>query len=364
MKRSALTLLEMAVCLASSTILVAGLAGSVYLSSQTLPGNENASRQAAQASGVVRDVIADVSLALSFTERTARAMTFTVPDRDGDNQPETIRYAWSGTAGDPLTYQYNSGTVISVATDVQAFNLEGLTRTMLAEAISAPVAGNVVFEEFTESNKVTSGVTSIQVTKPSGTAVGNLLIAAVSVDGDVRTTMPTPSGWTLVSLGPTGITAGTAQQTFAVYRKLATSTESSTYTFSWTASKHAYAWIMRFSGHDLTNPINATNMASGASLLPTITSPDVTTTVANAMILRLGGFDGRAIVTDVPGLLLHTPITMDCSRTSGTVSCSGGAGYMTLANAGNSGTSSFVLSGSLGEEFTTITIAIAPALVQ
>jgi hypothetical protein len=360
MRRTGLTLLEMAVCLASSTMLVAGLASSIYLSTQTLPGNENASRKAAQASGIVRDVISDVSMALSFTERTARAMTFTVPDRNGDDMPETIRYAWSGTVGDPLTYQYNSGTVISVATGVQAFNLEGLTRTMLAEAMSAPVAGNVVFEQFTE-NKALPAV-NIQVAKPSGTVEGSLLVAAVSVDGDVRTTMPTPSGWTLVSLGPTGVSAGMAQQTFAVYWKLATASEPTTYPFTWTASKHAYAWIMRISGHNATSPIHTSNMLSGVSLLPTITSPEVITTVENAMILRLGGFDGRAIVVDVPGLLLHTPITMDSSRNIGTMSCSGGAGYMTLANPGNSGTSAFVLVGALGEDFTTVTIAIAPAM--
>ena len=71
MKRHGLTMLELAVCLASSSVLIAGLASSVYLASQTLPGNDNASRQAAQASAVVRDVIADVSSALTFTERTA-----------------------------------------------------------------------------------------------------------------------------------------------------------------------------------------------------------------------------------------------------------------------------------------------------
>ena len=44
----------------------------------------------------------DLKLALNFTEQTATAVTFTVPDRNGDAQPETIRYAWTG-AGAPLT---------------------------------------------------------------------------------------------------------------------------------------------------------------------------------------------------------------------------------------------------------------------
>ena len=38
--------------------------------------------------------------------------------------PETIRYAWSGTPGDPLTRQYNGGTVLNVSDYVQFFSLD------------------------------------------------------------------------------------------------------------------------------------------------------------------------------------------------------------------------------------------------
>ena len=162
-------------------------------------------------------------------------------------------------------------------------------------------------------------------------------------------------------MGPVPVAAGSAQQTFGVYWKLATSTESSTYSFSWTGSKQTYAWIMRFSGHDTTNPINATANDGGSSLLPSINVPAVTTNIDNALILRLGGFDNKNVVVGVPGLLLHTAITMDRSNASNPLACSGGAGYMTLTSAGSSGTSLFVLAGALGEEYTTVTIAIAPA---
>ena len=43
-------------------------------------------------------MLADLQLATGFTERTTKAATFTVPDRDGDSKPETLRYAWSGVA--------------------------------------------------------------------------------------------------------------------------------------------------------------------------------------------------------------------------------------------------------------------------
>jgi hypothetical protein len=361
-KRRALTLLELAVCLISSMTLIGGLAASIYLSSQALPGNENASRQKSKAAAVLRDMMADVSLAVSFTERTTRAMTFRVPDRSGDGSPDVIRYAWSGTAGDPLTYQYNSGTVVNIATGVQAFNLEALTRTMLAEQLAAPEAGNVVMESFTEGKRSTLG-TNVAVSKPTNTAQGDLLIAAVSVDGDVRTSLLAPTGWTTIHIGPIGPAAGFGAQTFAVYWKLAGSGEPSSYTYTWTGSKQAYAWVMRFTGHDSTAPIHASAYQNGLALVGlAIPSPAVTTSVENAMILRLGGFDGRNIVVDSPGLLLHTPITMDYSANS-TLGSSGGAGYLNQATPGSSGTSTFTLI-SLGEEFTTVTLAIAPAAMD
>jgi hypothetical protein len=359
--RRALTLLELAVCLISSMTLIGGLAASIYLSSQALPGNENASRQKSKAAAVLRDLMADVSVAVSFTERTSRAITFRVPDRSGDGSPDTIRYAWSGTAGDPLMYQFNSEAAVSIATGVQAFNLEALTRTMLAEQLAAPVAGNVVLESFMEGKRSTLG-TNVAVSTPTNTAQGDLLIAAVSVDGDVRTSLIAPTGWTTIHIGPIGPSAGTAAQTFAVYWKLAGAGEPSSYTFTWVSSKQAYAWVMRFTGHDTTAPINASAYQNSAVGILTIPSPAATTTVENCMILRLGGFDGRSIVVDTPGLLLHTPITMDYSANS-SLGSSGGAGYVNQAAPGTSGTSSFVLSG-IGEEFTTVTVAIAPAVMD
>ena len=42
---------------------------------------------------------------------------------------ETIRYAWNGTAGSPLTRQYNARTVATLATNVRTLNFTYLTKT-------------------------------------------------------------------------------------------------------------------------------------------------------------------------------------------------------------------------------------------
>jgi len=48
---------------------------------------------------------------------------FTVADRDGDDVVETLRWEWSGTAGDPLTRQYNGADPVALLEGVQGLTL-------------------------------------------------------------------------------------------------------------------------------------------------------------------------------------------------------------------------------------------------
>ena len=144
--------------------------------------------------------------------------------------------------------------------------------------------------------------------------------------------------------------------TLGAWWKLADASESATHQFIWTGDEQAYAWMMRFTGHDQAAPINAAQVLEGDAT-PSPPSPAETTTVANTMILRIGGFDDDDINVDDTGLADHTDITMDKSA-SGNGTCSGGAGYKQQSAIGDSGTSSFSLTG--WEQYRTVTVAIAP----
>lgn len=329
-------------------MLVAGLASAIYISSQALDLDSSTSRQSAIASEVLGKLTADLALARSFSERTATAVTFDVPDRDGDLHPETIRYAWSGTPGDPLTYQYNGGTEITLATDVQSLDLTALTRLMIAPEIVAALY-KVVFEEFTEV-KLSSDNTSLTIAVPPGTSEGDLLIAAMAVDGQ-RDNLAAPAGWT----GPISEESPVSKSHFGVWWKIATAAEGSSYTFTWGSNEQAYGWIMRFTGHDPATPIHQFVVGGGTSQTPI--SPVVTTTISDTMILRLGGFDDDDITVDDSGISGHTTITMDKSGSSAS-SASGGAAYVLQPSVGVSETANFTLTAR--EEYRTVTIAIAP----
>jgi hypothetical protein len=130
---------------------------------------------------------------------------------------------------------------------------------------------------------------------------GDLLIAAVATDGS--TTISPPSGWAEINQGSFG-----GAVTLGAWWKLAETSESASCQFSWSGSQKAYGWIMRFSGNDPTNPINAYSTGGITSSNPT--SPAVTATVNNCLILRLGAFDNSDITEGDTGLTGHTTITM------------------------------------------------------
>ena len=131
LRRGGHTLLELMIASSMGTLILGGLSGSLYVASRTFDQDGNAGNQLT-AQQILGDLMADMNQAILFTERTANAVTFTVPDRTGDHLPETIRYSWGGTTGDSLTYEYN-GSVATLANGVHHFDLSYLTRIMAAD---------------------------------------------------------------------------------------------------------------------------------------------------------------------------------------------------------------------------------------
>jgi hypothetical protein len=182
--------------------------------------------------------------------------------------------------------------------DVRIYN-----RALSAQEISQ-LASILRYLEFTEA-KTGSNVTSITIPTPT-TNEGDLLIAAVATDGGTSSSLAPPGGegWTEIDIGDYS-----GEVTLGAWWKLADASESTSHQFTWSGGQHAYGWIMCFTGHDPSDPINDHSTSGESSSTPT--SPAVTTTVSDCIILRLGAFDDDDITVDDPGLSGHTSITMD-----------------------------------------------------
>jgi prepilin-type N-terminal cleavage/methylation domain-containing protein len=135
-QRRAFSLAEMVVSLAVVAVLVGSMTSVLMLSARAIDDRTNPAGKTVLAAEALDLLLADLSVATSFSERTNLVAAFEVPDRTGDGQPELVRYAWSGIPSDPLVRSFNGVTDGTFATDVQQFNL-----SYLLAAAPAPVEG-------------------------------------------------------------------------------------------------------------------------------------------------------------------------------------------------------------------------------
>jgi len=123
----AFTMLEVMMSTVIVSMLMLAMSSVMVLSTRSITSQ---SEDVSKASDVIDEITTDLNLAMSFSEQTATAVTFTVPDRDGNAVSETIRYSWSGTPGDSIMRTYNGGSEVAVAEDVQYFSLEYILKTI------------------------------------------------------------------------------------------------------------------------------------------------------------------------------------------------------------------------------------------
>ncbi len=119
-------------------IILAGIVGVMFLAYGGLSSGADKTDNMSRQSRAIQMITLDLSLATALSQQSAEAVTLVVPDRNGDGQPETIRYSWSGTPGDPLTRQVNGSPAAIIAEDVHLFSLTYLLKTLSPQALLTP----------------------------------------------------------------------------------------------------------------------------------------------------------------------------------------------------------------------------------
>jgi hypothetical protein len=121
--RRGFTLAELAVAVASVSVLVMGMASAVMMARQAVPDATKGSSASLSAAAAMDRLSADLSYATSIVTSSANELVFLVADRNSDGNPETIRYSWSGTPGGSLVRQVNGGPQATLLAGVQEFSL-------------------------------------------------------------------------------------------------------------------------------------------------------------------------------------------------------------------------------------------------
>ena len=125
------TLMELVASIAATSILMAGMGSVMFVAARSTNDSETPAMQIV-ASATAHEILSDLQFAKSLVQRSATAVEFSVADRDADAMDEIIRYAWSGTPGDPLTRQHNSQTAIDYLDNVHVFGYTDHVETVVA----------------------------------------------------------------------------------------------------------------------------------------------------------------------------------------------------------------------------------------
>ena len=128
--RRGFTLVEMVLSMAVMTVLLGGIASAMILASRAMPDVETPLKLMSDGYHAADGLASELFAAQTITFRSATIVEFTVADRNADSNAETIRYAWNGVAGQPLTRRYNNGTIDTLLENIYQFDLRYDTQSV------------------------------------------------------------------------------------------------------------------------------------------------------------------------------------------------------------------------------------------
>lgn len=121
--RGGFTLVEMILSMAVMTVLLGGISSALIIAGRAVPDLETPLKARTDGYYAAEALAGELFAARTISYRTANVVEFTVADRNADSSAETIRYSWSGVAGQPLTRQYNNGTIATMLENIYQFDL-------------------------------------------------------------------------------------------------------------------------------------------------------------------------------------------------------------------------------------------------
>jgi len=152
--RRGFTLIEMVVTVAVLSVIMFGVGSAMIIAGRAMPDAANPAAAAITAGRALEQIATELQYAVAIIDSNATTIEFTVADRNNDDVPETIRYEWSGTPGDPLTRQYNAGSVVEIISSVQDFALSYDLETISSEVTAVDESAETVLIEHSSTQNL------------------------------------------------------------------------------------------------------------------------------------------------------------------------------------------------------------------
>lgn len=153
-------------------------------------------------------------------------------------------------------------------------------------------AANKPLPEFIAQTTANTGNATISIERPSGVSTGDLLVFVLYV-GANGTVTSAPSGWSAA------INSGATIGAMAVYTKVATSSEPTSYSFTHSSSNSKTGSILAYRN---ANAINATGTPNYTSSSLTATATSISPTKAGTLIAAFGYENNRTVATPPSGM--------------------------------------------------------------
>jgi hypothetical protein len=220
--------------------------------------------------------------------------------------------------------------MIGPSSQVTACSTGAFGKVLINGTTAPSIAGSTTANVQSAGN-ATGGAVTLVINKPTATAAGDLMVAGITFNGGsgVATVTP-PLGWTLILRTNNGANVGMAS-----YYKVAAAGEPSNYIWGLSSSARASGGILRYTGVDVSHPIDVSGGATGNDTTSPyrVTAPAVTTTTVETALV---GFYGIATGTTYSGNSALTE-RFDARNPNGAGPSTQGA-TGTEANAGSTGT--------------------------
>lgn len=230
----------------------------------------------------------------------------------------------------------------------QAAAIAAISAALAALACS-PAAAATAFRSGSTAQNGSSGGSTLTISVPAGTSLGDVMVAFVT---STNTTAPTaPSGWSTVSGASTSITGGGS---LTVYTHVAGLNEPASYSWSLGGTFQASGAIGSYTGVDNTTPVQTSSSSTNNS--KSAVAPSVTTTANNTMVLVGLGYNNASAETVTPP---SGPTQEEAVQNSGAAVIGTNYADFVQAAAGATPTESYALTSK--SPWGTATVALKPA---